>query len=118
MTSGHATLAVTADLSLATPGGEAVTVAADGAVITVSLPRLWSRQWAVGPLADRGQRQKLLAGLHRGMRVADLTVQFKVQRQVVAQLAPQSRPTRLSRLLGLGAVQVHLIPCLRALLRA
>ncbi len=118
MTSGHASLAVTADLSLATPGGEAVTVAADGAVITVTLPRLWSRRWAFGPLADRSRRQTLLAGLHRGMQVADLTVQFKVKRQLVAQLAPQSRPSRLSRLLGLGPVQVHLIPCLRALLRA
>jgi hypothetical protein len=118
VTSGHASLAVTADLSLATPGGEAVTVVADGAVITVNLPRLWSRQWAPGPLADRGPRQMLLARLHRGMQMADLTVQFKVQRQVVAQLSPQSRPTQLSRLLGVGAVRVNLIPCLRALLRA
>ncbi len=113
----RAPLAVIADLSLATAGGEAITVAADGQVITVTLPRLWSRRWAPGPLADRGQRAALLDRLHHGLQSADLTLRFKVRRQVVAQLAPQSRPTPLSRLLGLGAMEVRLLPLVRALLR-
>jgi hypothetical protein len=50
------------------------------------------------------------------LQAADLTLQFQVRRRVVAQLAPQSRPTRLSRLLGLGAMQVRVVPCLRALM--
>ena len=110
-------LAVFADLSLLSADGDAITVTAAESVITVTLPRLWSSRWALGPLADRSQRRPLLASLHHALQVADLTVLIEVRRQVVAKLRPQSQPTRLSRLLGLGAVEVRLIPCLRALLR-
>ncbi len=112
----HAPLAVFANLSLHAADGQAITVTARESVITVALPRLWSRQWVLGPLADRSQRHALLARAHSALQMADLTLQFQVRRQVVALLAPQSRPTRLSRLLGLGAMQVRLVPCLRALL--
>ena len=114
---GHAPLALTVDLSLLSAQGEAVTVTADGSVITLSLPRLFSRRWPPGPLSDRGRRALLLARLRRGLQVADLSLQVRVRQQVVAQLTPQSRPTLLSRLLGLGAVEVRLLPSLRALLR-
>jgi len=83
----------------------------------VSLPRLFPRWWPPGPLADRRRRALLLTRLQRGLQVADLTLQVRVHEQVVAQLTPQSRPTPLSRLLGLGAVEVRLLPSLRALLR-
>jgi len=113
--SRHAPLAVDGDLLLSADG-QSVSVTASGTVITVTLPWLWSRQWAVGPLADRSQRQSLLAGLQRALQAADLTLQFEVRRQVVARLGPLSRPTLLSRLLRLGAVEVRLVRCLRALL--
>lgn len=112
---GHAPLAVDADLLLSADG-QSVRVTASGAVITVILPRLWSRQWAKSPLADPGRRQSLLVGLQRGLRRADLTLQLQVGAQVVARLGPLSRPGLLSRLLRLGAVEVGLLPCLRALL--
>jgi hypothetical protein len=110
-----APLAIHADLALLAADGAVVTVTASGSVIDVTLPHLRSRHWAVGPLADRGQRQSLLAGLQHGLQVADLTLRFKVRKHVVAQLRPHSRPTRLSRLLGLGAVEVFVMPVLRAL---
>jgi hypothetical protein len=110
-----APLAIDADLSLLAADGEVVTVTATDSVIDVTLPQLWSRHWAMGPLADRRQRQSLLARLQRGLQVADLTLRFRVRQHVVAQLRPHSRPTRLSRLLGLGAVEVFVMPVLRAL---
>jgi hypothetical protein len=111
-------LAVTADLTLLTDGGQPIIVAAEGPVISVTLPRLWSRRWALGPLADRRLRHVLLTRLHRGLQFADLTLQFRVGRRVVARLAPMSRPTVWSRLLGLGAMEVRAWPCLHALLDA
>ncbi|MGZ5365587.1 MAG: hypothetical protein ACXWZR_18745 [Mycobacterium sp.] len=81
----------------------------------MTLPRLWSRHWAVGPLADRRQRQSMLGRLQSGLQVADLTLRFKVRQHVVAQLRPHSQPTRLSGLLGLAPVEVHVMPGLRAL---
>ena len=110
-----APLAIHADLSLLAADGEVVTIAAADSVIDVTLPRLWSRQWAVGPLAHRRQRQVLLAALQRGLQVADLTLRIKVREHVVAQLHPRSRPTRLSRLLGLASAEVYVMPGLRAL---
>jgi hypothetical protein len=109
-------LAIDADLSLLAADGAVVTVTATDSVIDVTLPQLWSRHWAMGPLADRRQRQSLLVRLQRGLQVADLTLRFKVRQHVVAQLRPHSRLTRLSRVLGLGAVEVHIMPVLRALI--
>ncbi len=108
-------LTIHADLSLRAANGEVVTVTATDTIIDVTLPRLWSHQWALGPLADRRQRQSLLARLQRGLQVANLTLRFKVRQRVVAQLRPHSKPTRLSRLLGLAAVEVYIMPSLRAL---
>jgi hypothetical protein len=51
------------------------------------------------------------------MTVADLTLRFEAGPHVVAQLRPHSQPTRLSRVLGLGALEVYVMPVLRALLR-
>lgn len=112
-----APLAVFAQLSLLTAAGDNITVMATDTVITVTLPRLRWRSLALGPLADRNQRLYLLVNLHEGLRRADLTVQFQVRQRVVAQLRPQSQPTLVSRLLGLGAVEVRLVGCLLALLR-
>jgi len=54
--------------------------------------------------------------MQRALQVADLTLQFRVRQLVVAQFSPQSRPTLMSRLLGLGPVQVRTLASLRALL--
>ena len=111
---GPAPLAIHADLSLLAADGGGVAVRPTDAVIDVTLPRLWSRHWGIGPIADRRQRQSLLARLQRGLQAADLTLRFKVGQHVVAQLRPHSQPTRLSRVLGLGAVEVYVMPVLRA----
>jgi len=110
-----APLAIHAHLSLLAADGAVVSVTATDSVIDVTLPQLWSRHWAIGPLADRRQRPLLLARLQRGLQVADLTLRFKVRQHVVAQLRPHSQPTRWSRVLGLGAAEVYVMPVLRAL---
>ena len=92
-----ARLTVAADLSLLAANGEMMTVTANGRVIIVTLPRLWSRHWALNPLAGRSQGQWLLNRLQRALQVADLTLQVKVRQLVVAQLGPESQRTRLSR---------------------
>jgi hypothetical protein len=115
VTAAHAPLAVSADLSLRSARGETIAVTAGGAVITVTLPRLRLAS-AFGAVADRRSRAMLLAGLHRGLQAADLTLQVEVRRRVVARLSPRSRPTLLSRLLGLGALQLRPLSIGRALL--
>lgn len=115
MIADPAPLAIHADLLLLAADGEAVTVTATDSVIDVTLPRLWSRHWAMSPLTDRRKRQSLVAGLQRGLQGADLTLRFKVRQHVVAQLRPHAKPTRLSRVLGLGAVEVYVMSVLRAL---
>ena len=112
-----APLAVFAQISLLTTTGDAVSVTAADTVITINSSKFVWRYSTLGPLADRGQRTYLLTRLHEGLRLTDLTVQFQVRQRVVAQLRPRSEPTLLSRLLGLGAVEVRFIPCLLALLR-
>jgi antitoxin (DNA-binding transcriptional repressor) of toxin-antitoxin stability system len=110
-------LEVTAELSLQAANGEAVTVTADGAVVTVSLPSLRPLRGQFGPLADRQRRAALLARLQRGLQVADLTLQVKLRGMPLAQLAPHARPTALSRLLGVGPLRVRPWSVLSALLR-
>ena len=112
-----APLAVSAQLSLLAGSGDAITVTATDSLIVVALPRLSSLRSAMGPLADRRQRRHLMARLQDGLRVADLTVHFRVKSYLVAQLRPESEGTWLSRLLGLGGMEVRVIPCLLALLR-
>jgi hypothetical protein len=51
------------------------------------------------------------------MTVADRTLRFEVGPHMVAQLRPHSQPTRLSRVLGLGAIEGYVMPVLRAPLR-
>jgi hypothetical protein len=108
-------LAIDADLSLVAADGRVVTVTATGTVIDVTLPQLWSRHWAFGPLADRRQRQLLLSRLQRGLQIADLTLRFRVRHHLVAQLRPHQHPTRVSRLLGVGALEIYALPAVRAL---
>jgi len=110
-------LAVTADLSLQAASGEAITVTGDGAVVTFTLPHLRLYPGALGPLADRKRRVEVLTRLQRGLQIADLTLQVRLRDTVLAQLGPQSQPSLLSRLLGLGPLQVRPLRLLRALLR-
>ncbi len=117
MTAARIPLAVTADLSLQSANGEAVTVTADGAVVTVTLAHLRLHPGQRGLLANCRRRAAMLARLQRGLQVADLTLQVKLRETLLAQLAPHSQPTALSRLLGLGPMQVRPWPMLRALLR-
>lgn len=112
-----APLAVFAQLSLLTQTGDVIDVQARDTVITVTLPRLESGRSLLGPCSGRSRRQQALAHLHAGLQVADLTLEFKAGRRVVARLRPQSRPTLLSRLLGLGAVEVQPLMLLLVLLR-
>jgi hypothetical protein len=118
VTAARTPLAVTAALSLQSATGEAVTVTADGAVVTVTLPHLRLPPGRLGLLADRKRRAAMLARMQRGLQVADLTLQVKLRQTLLAQLAPHSQPTALSRLLGLGPMHVRPWPLLHALLRS
>ena len=117
MTAARAPLAVTAELSLQAATGEAVTVTADGAVVTVTLPHLRLHPGRLGLPVDRKGREAMLARLQRGLQVVDLTLQVRVRETLLAQLAPHSQPGALSRLLGLGPLQLRPWSVLRALLR-
>lgn len=117
MTPARTPLAVTALLSLQSAHGEAVTVTAAGAVVTVTLQNLRLRRGQLGLLAQRKQRAAMLAQLQQGLQAADLTLQVTLRETLLAQLAPDSHPTALSRLLGLGPLRVRPWPVLRALLR-
>lgn len=111
-------LDVFAQLSLVADTGEEVAVSAKDETITVELPSLWTgRSIVARQLADRAQRKRMIEKLHMGLQVADLALEFWVAHRLIAQLRPQSRPTLLSRILGVGAVELRIIPLLLSLLR-
>jgi hypothetical protein len=75
--------------------------------IVVHLPS-WRAGLAVMRFQSaRGGWSRLLTQIQRGLTVADLRVQFRLAGRIVARLGIEARPGILSRLLGLGALELR-----------
>lgn len=114
----NAPLNVFAQLSMLNDTGEAISVSAENQIIWVDMPSVaLSRSLSKQYMSRRAAREKLLHNVHEGLKYADLAVEFRVAKRIVARLRPQSRPNFLSRLLGYGPLELQPIPILLALLR-
>jgi hypothetical protein len=100
-------LEVLADLRLAVDG-EPIDIRGDGDRIVVDLPSLRAgrRLLASGPFGT-GNRRKRLRQAQEALDLAGLTVEVRLQNEVVARAGAVARPGTLARALGLGPVEVR-----------
>jgi hypothetical protein len=92
-------------------------VAARGAVISVHLPSLSAGRSLAGQAAKRSKRREAISRLHAGLRFADLTLKVRVGGTLIAHLAPNSKTTLMSRLLGVGPMELKPLGLFLALIR-
>lgn len=108
---------VLGELSVVGGSGDELRLTGRGAVVTLELPSLGvGRAMARSSSLGRTQRTKLIARLHDGLLLVDVTLQVAVAGRPVAQLAPGSKAGLLSRLLGLGKFEIRPMALLLALL--
>ena len=100
-------LSVVADLDLSVDGEE-VSIDAEGDVIVVQVPsaRAGARLLQSGPFAA-GQRGKRLRQTSRMLRAVGLTLEVRVEGDVVARLGKDARAGSLARLLQLRNVEMR-----------
>jgi hypothetical protein len=108
---------VLGELSVLGEGGENLRISGTGEVISVDLPSLWAGRSLARQTGGRSQRQQLIGRLQAGLRFADLTLQVRVGGKPIARLAPHSEGTLLSRLLGLGALELSPVAVIAAAFR-
>ena len=108
---------VLGELSLIGEGGEQLQVEGRGEAIAVTVPNLWVGRSLARQAAGRAKRQGVINRLQAGLRRVDLTLHVHVAGRPIARLAPHSKATWLSRLLGLGAVELKPAGLLLAVLR-
>ncbi len=108
---------VLGELSVTGEGGEQLQVEGHGDAISVALPNLWVGRSLAKQAAGRSKRQVVINRLQAGLRRVDLTLHVHVAGRPIARLAPHSKATWLSRLLGLGAVELKPAGLLLAVFR-
>jgi hypothetical protein len=111
-------LHVFAQLSILGGNGEEILVSAKDEIITIEFASLWvGRSILKSQFSNREKRETLLQKLQNGLQTADLALEFRVARRVIARLSPQSQPNWLSRWLGYGPLELKLLPILLSLFR-
>ncbi len=103
-------------LELTAEDGSLIAVRGERESLLVELPSLGAGRALLRSRPARRRRLQLLGALHGALRTADVSLRITVAERQVASLAPESQPTLLSRLLGLGAVQLRPLSLLRAAL--
>jgi hypothetical protein len=109
-------LNVFAQLSILGGNGEEISVSAKDEIITIDFASFWvGRSILKSQFSNRNKRETMLQRLQNGLQYADLALEFRVARRVIARLSPQSRPNWLSRWLGYGPLELKLWPILLSL---
>lgn len=109
---------VLGELSVTSEGGEKLRVEGRGDAISIALPSLWVGRSLARPTAGgRSKRKAAISRLQAGLRRADLTLQVHVAGRPIARLAPHSEATLLSRLMGLGPMELKPMGLLLAAFR-
>lgn len=100
-------LEVLADLQLAVDGEE-IEIRGDGDRIVVDLPSLRAgrRLLSHGPLA-MGDQEQQVQRVNEALDIAGLTVDVRLDGDVIARVGAQAQPNAVSRLLRLGDVEVR-----------
>ena len=98
-------------------GNNTFLITADKGTITVDVPGLRAGFSALRGSARGTQRARAIARADDLLRLADLRLQINLARAKVAALGAGVRPGLLSKLLGLGPIEVRPSALIRSLLR-
>ncbi|ABM04834.1 conserved hypothetical protein [Psychromonas ingrahamii 37] len=112
-----APLDVSAQLSLTNENGKTILLSAEKEIITVTLPSLWVGRPILRQLSNRGQRTRMIENVHGGLKLTDLVIEFRIADRVIALIAPQSDSGLVSRMLGVGPVELKIVPILLSLFK-
>lgn len=105
------------ELAVTGEKGEQLRVQGRGDAIAINLPNLWTGRSLARQTQGRTERQLAISRLQKLLQRADLTLQVEIANKPIAYLSPHSRITFLSRLLGLGALELKPLALLVAVFR-
>lgn len=108
-------LDVSAWLSLTDENGNEISVSAENEIITVMLPNLWIVRPILRQFTNRRQRNCMIENVHSGLKHTDLMIEFRIANRVIALIGPHSRPGFISRIVGVGPVELKIFPILLSL---
>jgi hypothetical protein len=94
------------ELSVTAEDGEQFVVEAQGDAIAINLPSLWSGRSLVRQAYGRSKRQAAIRKVQTHLQRTELTLRVHIAGRPIACLSPRSKVTLLSRLFGLGAVEL------------
>lgn len=109
---------VNGKLSVIAESGEQFDIEAKGAEIAINLTNLWVGRSLAKQDSGRNKRQAMIKKIHATLRRTDLSLRVQIAGQSVAYLSPESKESLLSRLFGLGAVELKPLAFLFAVLRS
>jgi len=94
------------ELAVTAEKGEQLRIEGRGDSIAIILPNLWTGRLLARQAPGRSKRQLAISRLQKILQRADLVLQVEIANKPIAYLSPHSRITFLSRLLGLGALEL------------
>jgi len=112
-----ASLDLIGELTLTDEAGGQLLVKGRGDTVSVDLPSLWAGRALAKQAPGRSKRAQAIGTIQAGLRHADLRLQLRVAGRPVAYLAPDSKPTLLPRLLGLGSMELKPLSLILAMFR-
>lgn len=108
-------LALDGSLRLQTPQGDLIQVVAEGPFLFVRLANWRCALSILRILPRRQQRRRQLLKLSAALVAHDITVQASIATHTIATLTSGARAGIISRLLGLGPIEIRPIAILRAM---
>ena len=109
---------VNGELSVTAESGEQFYIEAEGDEIAINLTNLWIGRSLAKQGLGRNKRQAVIGKVHATLRRTDLSLRVQIAGQSVAYLSPDSKESLLSRLFGVGAVELKPLAFLFAVLRS
>lgn len=108
---------VLGEISVSGEKGEQLRVVGRGDAIAVNLPNLWTGRLLARQAHNRSRRQAAISKLQSHLQRANLTLQIEIAGKPVAYLSSHSQATLLSRLLGLGSIELKPMALLATVFR-
>lgn len=110
-------LDVDGQVSIVADDGAEILLQANGSVIRIQMPSLWTSYRLLRKAGPPRVREQLVTQLRRGAAAADLEVQFTIADRVVAELDTRSQGSALTRWLGIGPIKLHPLTMLMSLFK-
>ena len=109
---------VSGKLSVTAESGAQFFLEAEGDEIAINLANLWIGRSLAKQSPGRKNRQAMIRKVHAALRHSDLSLRVQIAGQSVAYLSPESKESVLSKLFGLGAMELKPRAFLIAIVRS